>query len=65
MAFRTDSVAGCLKPSFTGISPAQSQALTDEAHVYLTANGRISMPGLNNKNVRYFAEALDRVVRSV
>ncbi|KAH9966710.1 aspartate aminotransferase [Russula dissimulans] len=51
--------------SFTGISTAQSKALVDDAHVYLTANGRISMAGLNSKNLRYFAEALDRVVRTV
>jgi len=51
--------------SFTGISEAQSKALTDEAHVYLTTNGRISMAGLNSQNIRYFAEALDRVVRGV
>lgn len=51
--------------SFTGISEAQSKALTDGAHVYLTPNGRISMAGLNSKNIRYFAEALDGVVRTV
>ena len=50
---------------FTGISVAQSKALTDGAHVYLTPNGRISMAGLNSKNIRYFAEALDGVVRKV
>ncbi|KAJ6630684.1 aspartate amino-transferase [Mycena sp. CBHHK59/15] len=50
--------------SFTGISVAQSKALTSSAHVYLTANGRISMAGLNTHNVRYFAESLDRVVRA-
>ncbi|KAH9050729.1 aspartate aminotransferase [Lactarius hengduanensis] len=48
---------------FTGISEAQSKALTEGAHVYLTTNGRISMAGLNSKNIRYFAEALDGVVR--
>ncbi|KAJ7751951.1 aspartate amino-transferase [Mycena metata] len=51
--------------SFTGINPTQSKALTDEAHIYLTGNGRISMAGLNTKNVRYFAESLDAVVRKV
>ncbi|KAI0050920.1 aspartate aminotransferase [Auriscalpium vulgare] len=51
--------------SFTGISPAQSQALTERAHIYLTVNGRISMAGLNSKNIRYFAEELDKVVREV
>lgn len=51
--------------SFTGVSTAQSKALVEDAHVYMTANGRISMAGLNSKNLRYFAEALDRVVRTV
>ncbi|KAJ7172588.1 aspartate aminotransferase [Mycena filopes] len=50
--------------SFTGISPSQSKALISEAHVYLTGNGRISMAGLNTKNVRYFASSLDNVVRN-
>ncbi|KAF8610196.1 aspartate aminotransferase [Ceratobasidium sp. AG-I] len=49
--------------SFTGISPEQSAALISKAHVYLTANGRISMAGLNSHNIRYFAESLDKVVR--
>ncbi|KAI9446417.1 aspartate amino-transferase [Lactarius indigo] len=51
--------------SFTGISEAQSKALTEGAHVYLTTNGRISMAGLNTKNIRYFAKALDGVVQRV
>ncbi|KAJ7063194.1 aspartate amino-transferase [Mycena amicta] len=50
--------------SFTGITPAQSKALTDEAHVYLTGNGRISMAGLNTNNIKYFAQSLDKVVRT-
>lgn len=49
--------------SFTGITPEQSKALTDKAHVYLTPNGRISMAGLNSSNIRYFAENLDKAVR--
>ncbi|KAL1944607.1 hypothetical protein VTO73DRAFT_3037 [Trametes versicolor] len=49
--------------SFTGIGPTQSQALVEKAHVYLTANGRISMAGLNSHNVRYFATQLDKAVR--
>lgn len=49
--------------SFTGINEGQSKALVERAHVYLTPNGRISMAGLNTKNVRYFAEALDKAVR--
>jgi aspartate aminotransferase len=49
--------------SFTGINTDQSQALVEKAHVYLTANGRISMAGLNTNNIGYFAENLDKVVR--
>ena len=59
-----DSSALCFcQHSFTGITPEQSQALTDKAHVYLTQNGRISMAGLNTNNIRYFAENLDKAVR--
>ncbi|RPD66312.1 aspartate aminotransferase [Lentinus tigrinus ALCF2SS1-7] len=49
--------------SFTGISPTQSKALVEKAHIYLTSNGRISMAGLNSHNIRYFAESLDKAVR--
>ncbi|KAG6911450.1 hypothetical protein DXG01_014524 [Tephrocybe rancida] len=49
--------------SFTGINVSQSKRLVEEAHVYLTLNGRISMAGLNTKNVGYFAESLDKVVK--
>jgi len=49
--------------SFTGINPTQAQALIDQAHIYLTQNGRISMAGLNKNNIRYFAENLDKAVR--
>lgn len=45
------------------MNPEQSKALTEKAHIYLTANGRISMAGLNSGNVRYFAESLDKAVR--
>lgn len=42
---------------------AQCKALIEKAHVYLTGNGRISMAGLNEGNVDYFAKSLDAVVR--
>ncbi|KAA1474906.1 aspartate aminotransferase [Dentipellis sp. KUC8613] len=51
--------------SFTGISGEQAGALTEKAHVYLTKNGRISMAGLNSKNIGYFARSLDEAVRGV
>jgi len=49
--------------SYTGISGSQSKALIEKGHVYLTGNGRISMAGLNTKNIVYFATELDKVVR--
>ncbi|KAH7923519.1 PLP-dependent transferase [Leucogyrophana mollusca] len=49
--------------SYTGINPDQAKALIDKAHIYLLSSGRISMAGLNSKNVRYFAENLDKAVR--
>ncbi|KAK3389489.1 pyridoxal phosphate-dependent transferase [Podospora didyma] len=49
--------------SFTGLTEAQVAKLRSEYHVYMTKNGRISMAGLNTKNVDYFAKAVDKVVR--
>ena len=47
----------------TGLTEAQVKRLKEEYHIYLTNNGRISMAGLNSRNVDYFAEAVDKVVR--
>lgn len=49
--------------SFTGLSEAQVLKLREESHIYMTKNGRISMAGLNDSNVDYFAKAVDKVVR--
>ena len=49
--------------SFTGLTEAQVKKLRDEAHVYMTKNGRISMAGLNTRNVEYVAHAIDKAVR--
>lgn len=49
--------------SFTGLSEQQVLKLREEAHVYMTKNGRISMAGLNTKNVEYVAKAIDKAVR--
>ena len=50
--------------SFTGLSPSQCEQLTNKYHIYLTKNGRISMPGLSTKTVPYLADAIDDVVRN-
>lgn len=44
--------------SYTGLSPPQVQNLTRAWHVYLTADGRISMAGLNAQKCKYLAEAM-------
>ncbi|KAL1302187.1 hypothetical protein AAFC00_002618 [Neodothiora populina] len=49
--------------SFTGLTEKQVLKIREDAHVYMTKNGRISMAGLNSHNIDYFAKALDKVVR--
>jgi aspartate/tyrosine/aromatic aminotransferase len=47
--------------SFTGLTTEQSTAMIEKHHVYMTKNGRISMAGLNTKNVAYVAGAIKAV----
>ncbi|KAK2467000.1 hypothetical protein APHAL10511_001258 [Amanita phalloides] len=47
--------------SFTGLGTEATRALVERAHIYLTANGRISMAGLNSRNIRYVAASIDAV----
>jgi aspartate aminotransferase len=49
--------------SFTGLNQQQTKALAEKAHIYMTADGRISMAGLNHHNVGYFAESVDKAIR--
>jgi aspartate aminotransferase len=49
--------------SFTGLNEKQVAKLRSEGHIYMTKNGRISMAGLNTKNVEYVATQIDKVVR--
>lgn len=51
--------------SFTGLTEKQVLKIREDAHVYMTKNGRISMAGLNTGNVEYVAEAMDKVVKEV
>ncbi|OHW97220.1 aspartate aminotransferase [Colletotrichum incanum] len=50
---------------YTGISKSQVQHLEEKYHVFMADTSRISIAGLNEKNVEYFAKALDDTVRSV
>lgn len=51
--------------SFTGLNEKQVAKIKEESHVYMTKNGRISMAGLNTKNIDFTAKAIDKVVREV
>lgn len=50
---------------FSGLNKAQSQAMIEKHHIYLTGDGRISMAGLNTHNIEYVAKAIDDIVRNV
>ncbi|KAI1389950.1 aminotransferase class I and II [Hypoxylon trugodes] len=49
---------------YTGISSSQVAYLEEEHHVYMADTSRISIAGLNEGNVVYFAKALDDAVRT-
>lgn len=44
--------------SYTGMSVEQCEYLTDNYHVYLTSNGRISMAGVTSENVKHLAAGI-------
>jgi len=48
---------------YTGLTPSQVKFLRREWHVYITDDGRLSVPSLNEKNVEYVAEAVHSVSR--
>ena len=50
--------------SFTGLSPAQVERLTNQWHIYLLKNGRISLAGINEGNLAYVVEAITDCVKS-
>ena len=51
--------------SYTGLSKEQCEIIIKKYHVYLLKSGRISMAGVNSKNVKYLAKAINDVVVSV
>jgi len=46
---------------FSGIKPEQVDALAKDFSIYMTRDGRISMAGVNSKNVEYMAQAIHQV----
>lgn len=51
--------------SYTGLNPAQVECLIKKHHIHLVKNGRISMAGINSKNVNYIADAIKDAVANV
>jgi aspartate aminotransferase len=51
--------------AYTGPNKAQVLELRHKWHVYMTEDGRISVAGLNTRNVKFCAQAIDDVVRGV
>lgn len=51
--------------SYTGLTPKQSEYLMNKHHIYLLKSGRISMPGITSKNVKYMANAIKDAVTNV
>jgi len=49
--------------TFTGLDKQQVERMVEEFHIYMTADGRISMAGLNPSNVDYVAECIDKCVK--
>lgn len=49
--------------AFTGLSSEQSKRMASEHHIYLTLDGRISIAGLNSKNVNYVAQAMHSITK--
>lgn len=48
--------------SYTGLTAKQCASMIKDHHIYLTSNGRISIAGLNDKNVAYVAAAMKDVL---
>lgn len=48
--------------SYTGLSTKQCEILIDKYHIYLLKSGRISMAGVNAKNVKYLAKAIKEAI---
>jgi len=46
---------------FSGLNADQVKTLKEKWHIYMTNDGRISMAGINSKNVDYLAKAIHSV----
>lgn len=57
-----DALARCRRPC-TPFVGTQTARMVADFHIYLTKDGRISMAGLNSKNVAYVAGAIHEVTK--
>ncbi|KAI6657540.1 Aspartate aminotransferase, cytoplasmic-like [Oopsacas minuta] len=48
--------------SYTGLKPNQVEIMTKKFHIYLMKSGRISLAGLNSKNLDYVAKGIHEVI---
>jgi aspartate aminotransferase len=46
---------------YTGLTPEHVDKLRSDHSVYLTRDGRISIAGINDRNVEYLAKAIQKV----
>ena len=49
---------------YTGLNSEQVSKLINEHHIFLTSDGRISIPGLNTSNINYVAECIHQVTKT-
>lgn len=50
--------------AYTGLNAKHVGELVEKYHIHLMDTGRISVAGLNTKNVKYVAECFDKVTRN-
>jgi len=50
--------------SYSGLNKEQCQKMVKKHHIYMLDNGRMSMSGINTKNVKYVAKAIHEVTTS-
>jgi len=50
--------------AFTQLKSAHAVALREKYAIYMTENGRISITGLNSKNIEYIANAISEVMKT-
>lgn len=49
--------------AFSGLTPEQVDKLRSEHHIYMTRDGRLSISGLNDKNIKIVAQAIHDVTK--